>query len=125
MSTNRKKDKTTTARHKAATLAQKLQGNELVSDVGIPQNTMNLVPNVQTSAISMIPNDKTTANPRKGATIAQMPQGNGLVFDVGVLRNTTNLEQRFERLLSLQFSITRIPCSEFALSNSTMWSVMC
>jgi hypothetical protein len=73
MSTNRKKIKTTTVRCKTATLAERLQGDGMVCDVGIPQNMMDLPPGAQANAVSTALNDKTTATRRKVASLAQMP----------------------------------------------------
>jgi hypothetical protein len=58
MPTNGKKGKTAAARRKAATLAQMLQGNGLVFDVGILWNTADLAPEIRATIVSTVLADK-------------------------------------------------------------------
>jgi hypothetical protein len=56
----------------------------------------------------------------KAVALAQMLQGNGLVFEDGKLKYTSGITPEIRSLLSLQFSTTKVQCSEFALQSSVM-----
>jgi hypothetical protein len=58
MPSNGKRGKATAAHRKAATLAQMLQGNRLIFDVGILWNTSDLAPETQAAIVSNVLVDK-------------------------------------------------------------------